>query len=84
MNETLDTVSMVPTHTSRRRWYQAVQSRYKLTAHSLIQLARAKSCFLSCRPRAHSIPLVAAQMGLSPSADVDQHRHSPSAAVAQM
>ncbi len=58
-------------------WYRPVeggtkpvQSRYKVTAPSLIQLARANSCFLSCRPRAHSIPLVAAQMGLSPGADV--------------
>ncbi len=31
-----------------------------------------------------TIPLVAAQIGLSPGADVDQYRRSPSAVPAQM
>ena len=31
-----------------------------------------------------TIPLVAAQIGLSPGADVDQYRRSPSAVAAQM
>jgi hypothetical protein len=39
---------------------------------------------LCCRSRAYNIPLVQAQIGLSPGAHVDQYRRCPSAVPAQM
>ncbi len=45
--------------------------------------AQAACCMLPLHMRP-TIPLVAAQIGLSPGADVDQYRRSPSAVPAQM
>ena len=49
-----------------------------------VGLHGANSVVLCCRSRAPTIPLVAAHIGLSPGADVDQYRRSPSPVPAQM
>ena len=56
----------------------------RVVAHARRGPAWCKQRVACCRSRALTIPLVAAHIGLSPGADMDQYRRSPSPVPAQM